>query len=227
MSVSSFLIRIVAPLIAAFLVGGAAYGQSVADVGLVNQLSGDVTYSNESSSNAKVQAFMKIRQGDRFNVPSGGQLRITYFQGGRQESWKGPASFKTGAQQSDLVSGAKPEIAQLPAAVQQRIKQIPELVQIAKTSRAGGIAVRGLSKKQQASLEQQADVAAARDTYQKLRTQLPADDITPELYLFTVLQEYLLYDEMKVVSDEMVRKQPNNLDVQELAAWVKSRNQPQ
>lgn len=223
----SFLItRVVTLLCVAFLVNGLAYAQSASDVGLVNQFSGDVTYSGESGANIKAQAFMKIRQGDRFNIPAGAQLRVTYFQGGKQESWKGPASFKVGKESSELTGGAKPEIAQLPSAVPQKIKQLSELVQIAKLSRAGGGTVRSPTRKQQASLEQQNEVAAARDTYQKLRNQLPADDITPELYFFTVLQEYLLYDEMKTVADAMLKKQPNNPDVQELAAWAGSTQKP-
>lgn len=220
--IPSFLItRVLAPLCVAFLVSGWAYAQSASDVGLVNQFSGDVTYSGESGANIKAQAFMKIRKGDRFNVPSGGHLRLTYFQGGRQESWKGPASLKAGTSESELVSGAKPEIAQLPSAVQQKIKQFPELVQIAKVSRAGGGTVRSMPRKQAGSQEQQTNVAAAKDTYQKLRSQLSADDITPELYLFAVLQDYLLYDEMKTVADEMLKKQPNSPEVHDLAAWAK------
>ena len=47
-----------------------------------------------------------------------------------------------------------------------------------------------------------------------------ADDITPELYLYSVLQDFLLYDDMKPVVDEMSKRQPANAEVQELAAWV-------
>ena len=75
------------------------------------------------------------------------------------------------------------------------------------------------------SAEQQAEVKAAKDTYGKLRSQLGADDITPELYLYSVLQDYLLYDDMRPVVDEMSKRQPTSTEVQELAAWVKSRTQ--
>jgi len=201
-----------------------AYGQT-ADVGLVNMLSGEVSYVSEGAAAKKAQAFMKVRQGDRFTVAAGSQVRVVYFQGGRQETWKGPSSFKAGTQQSDAASGQPAEVTTLPAAVPQKIAMVPELIQIAKLGRSGGVAVRGSSKQPKLTAEQQAEVASAKSTYEKMRSQSPADDITPELYLYSVLQDYLLYDDMKPVVDEMVKRQPQSSEVQELAAWVKDRTQ--
>jgi hypothetical protein len=206
---------------------GVALGVSAqtADVGLVNQLSGDVSYASGSASAAKAQAFMKMRQGDRFTVASGAQVRVVYFSGGRQETWKGPSTFKAGTQQSEAISGQAAEVAQMPAGVTQKIAQVPELVQIAKLGRSGGIAVRGGGKPGRLSSEQQAEVTQAKATYAQLRKGTTAEDITPELYLYSVLQDHLLYDDMKTVTDEMIKRQPGNPEVQELAAYVKSRSQ--
>ncbi len=211
-----------AALFAAAIMVGGAQAQSP-DVGLVNMLAGEVSYASEGAAAAKVQSFMKVRQGDRFTVPAGGAVRVVYFQGGRQETWKGPASFKAGARQGE--GGTPTEVTVLPASVPQKIAQVPELIQIAKLGRSGGVAVRGAAKAPRLSAEQQAEVKAAKDTYGKLRSQLGADDITPELYLYSVLQDYLLYDDMRPVVDEMNKRQPNSTEVQELAAWVKSRTQ--
>ncbi len=196
-----------------------------ADVGLVNMLNGDVSYASQGAATTKAQPFMKMRQGDRFTVPAGSQLRVVYFQGGRQETWKGPAAFRAGTQASEAASGAAPEVVTLPSSVPQRIAQVPELMQIAKLGRSGGVAVRGAGRPPKLSTEQQAEVKAARDIYGKLRTQSSSDDITPELYLYSVLQDYLMYDDMKPVVDEMAKRQPANTEVQELVAWVKSRTQ--
>ena len=211
-----------AALFAAAIMVGGAQAQSP-DVGLVNMLAGEVSYASEGAAAAKVQSFMKVRQGDRFTVPAGGAVRVVYFQGGRQETWKGPASFKAGARQGE--GGTPTEVTVLPASVPQKIAQVPELIQIAKLGRSGGVAVRGAAKAPRLSAEQQAEVKAAKDTYGKLRSQLGADDITPELYLYSVLQDYLLYDDMRPVVDEMSKRQPTSTEVQELAAWVKSRTQ--
>ena len=211
-----------AALFAAAIMVGGAQAQSL-DVGLVNMLAGEVSYASEGAAAAKAQSFMKVRQGDRFTVPAGGAVRVVYFQGGRQETWTGPASFKAGARQGE--GGTPTEVTVLPASVPQKIAQVPELIQIAKLGRSGGVAVRGAAKAPRLSAEQQAEVKAAKDTYGKLRSQLGADDITPELYLYSVLQDYLLYDDMRPVVDEMSKRQPTSTEVQELAAWVKSRTQ--
>ena len=194
-----------------------------ADVGLVNHINGEVSYSSAGASAAKAQAFMKVRQGDRFDVPAGAQVRVVYFQGGRQETWKGPAAFRAGARQSEAQSGQPAEVATLPAAVPQKIAQMPELLQIAKLGRPGGMAVRGAGKAPKLTPEQEAEVSAAKDIYKKMRRQAPADDITPELYLYSVLQDYLLYTDMKPIVDEMVKRQPQDSEIKELAAWVKSK----
>lgn len=195
------------------------------DVGLVNMLSGDVSYQSGDATPGKTLVFMKVRQGDRFIVPAGAQLRVVYFQGGRQEMWKGPGAFRAGSLQSEPSSGSPAEVTTLPSTVPHRISQIPELIQIARLGRSGGVQVRGMAKAPRLTAEQKAEVVGARDTYRKLRIASAADDVTPELYLYTVLQDYLLYDEMKPVAEDMVKRQPNNADVQALQAWVRSKSQ--
>jgi len=209
--------------VAVLLAVALAAGAQSSDVGLVNQLSGEVSYAGQGGTESKAQAYMKVRQGDRFTLPAGAQLRLVYFNGSRQETWKGPASFKAGTQQSEALSGQAAEATQLPSGVAQRIAQVPNLVQIAKLGRAGGIAVRGGSKPGRLSSEQQAEVSQAKATYAQMRQKASAEDITPELYFYSVLQDHLLYDDMKTVTDEMIKRQPNNSDAQELAAYVKTR----
>jgi len=208
---------------AALLTVALAAGAQSSDVGLVNQLSGDVNYAGRDGSEASAQAYMKVRQGDRFTLPAGAQLRLVYFNGSRQETWKGPASFKAGTQQSEALSGQAAETTQLPSGVAQKIALVPNLVQIAKLGRSGGIAVRGGGKPGRLSSEQQAEVSQAKAAYAQMRRQASEDDITPELYFYSVLQDHLLYGEMKTVTDEMLKRQPNNSEAQDLAAYVQSR----
>lgn len=206
----------------AMLAAAAAFAAD--DVGLINHLSGDVTYMSGKST-AKAKPYMKVREGDRFSVAAGAQLRVVYFQGGRQESYTGPASFTTGAQQSALHSGAQPQVSTLPSGVPQKISQTPELIQIARLGRSGGVAVRGTVREQRLTPQQQAEVRQARQTYDQLRQSAPADDITAELYLYSVLQDHLLYNDMKVVVSEMQRRQPSNPDVAVMAEYVKAKTE--
>ncbi len=194
--------------------------RAAGDVGMVNQLSGDVSYSS-GSGNARAQAFMKVREGDRFTVSAGAQVRVVYFQGGRQESFSGPASFTAGARASTVQSGAPPQVTVLPSGVPQKISQTPELIQIAKLGRSGGVAVRGVEREPHLTPAQQAEVRQARETYRTLRAGAAPDDITPELYLYSVLQDHLLYEDMKPVVEEMAKRQPQSPEVADLRAYVR------
>jgi hypothetical protein len=190
------------------------------DVGLINHLTGDVSFTSAGAS-AKARAYMKIREGDRFILPAGAQMRVVYFESGRQESFSGPAGFTAGARQSAVQAGAQPQVTSLPSGVSQKISQTPELIQIAKLGRSGGVAVRGMGREQRLTPQQQAEVRQAHQTYEQLRKSAAADDITPELYLYAVLQDQLLYDDMKKVVSEMQMRQPKNPDVAAMVEYVR------
>ncbi len=209
---------------AAMLAAAGAFAAD--DVGLINHLAGDATYTSGKNT-AKAKPFMKVREGDRFSVAPGTQLRVVYFKGGRQESYAGPAGFTIGAEQSTVQNGAQPQLSTLPAGVPQKISQAPELIQIAKLGRSGGVAVRGAAREQRLTAQQQAEVRQARNTYEQLRQSSPADDITAELYLYSVLQDNLLYTDMKAVVSEMQRRQPGNPDVAVMAEYVKAKTEAQ
>lgn len=194
------------------------------DVGLINHLAGDASYAS-GGSRAKASAYMKVREGDRFTLAPGAQLRLVYFQGGRQESFTGPARFTAGKQASTLQSGSKPQVSTLPSGVSQRIAQTPELLAIAKLGRAGGVSVRSAARARPLTPEQEAEISQARATYERLRQAAPADDITPELYLYSVLEEHGLYPDMKVVVSEMQRRQPRNADIAAMAEYVEAKSQ--
>ncbi len=206
-----------AAALAALLVAGSA----LADAGLINQLSGDVWYTSGGAAATKAKAFMKVREGDRFTIHAGAQARIVYFQGGRQESYTGPATLIIGAQASQQQTGAAAQVSQLPAGVPQKIAQTPELVQIARLGRSGGVAVRGAQPAQRLSPQAQAEVRQARQTYEQMRKTAAANDIVPEQYLYAVLQDHLLYEDMKPVVAEMQKRQPSNPDIEAMAEYVK------
>src|SRR5579871_1327380 len=108
-----------------------AFGLSVAayagDVGLVNQLNGDVSYQAGSAAPSKATAFMKIREGDKVTVADGALVRVIYFDGGRQETWKGPASFKAGAKQADAITGHA-DVSQVPGGASPKLAQTTEVL---------------------------------------------------------------------------------------------------
>jgi hypothetical protein len=164
-------------LLALSLLGHAAHAQE--DVGLVDLVAGEVVFQ---AGRAKV--FMKVREGDRFEVPAGAQLRLVYFAGARQERWQGPASLRAGKRESAPLAGKPAEVALLPASVPQRLARIPELTQ---NPLFGGVRVRGSKPPATPRVETEESLREARATYAKLRRELPAEDITPELFLYAAL----------------------------------------
>jgi uncharacterized caspase-like protein len=213
--VGSFIASLV--FLVTVVTGGAALAQG-ADVALVDMVSGDVSYAPRTGTPGKVQPFMKVRDGDRISLAAGAQVRIVFFEAARQERWVGPASFRAGKAAAEAISGKAADTRSLPAGVSQHLAQVPELIQ---SSRLGGSQLRGgPARRAKAGADQQATLAQARATYASMRQTLSADDLTPELYLYAALYEFLAYDEMQSVVTEMQRKQPGNQDLKALAAWV-------
>ena len=153
--------------------------QAQEDVGLVSLVAGEVSYQA-----GPVRAFMKVREGDRFELPPGAQLRLIYFTGARQEKWQGPAGLSAGKRESAALAGMPAEVSVLPASVPRRLARIPELAQNAVF---GGVRVRGKPPAPAAATETEESLREARATYAGLRRQLPADDLTPELFLYAAL----------------------------------------
>lgn len=195
-----------------------------ADVGLINHLAGEAVYTNGRNT-APAKAFMTVRDGDRITLASGAQVSVVYFEGGRRESYTGPAMFTAGLRESTVQNGAQPQVSTLPSGVPQTISQAPELIQIARLGRSGGVASRAAGRDSRLTPQQHAEVRHARQTYEELRQSAAADDITPELYLYSVFQDHLLYQDMKVVVSEMARRQPENPDVAVLVDYVKVRTE--
>ncbi len=196
------LVRILGIAILA-LAAGAAW----ADVAVINDLAGDVHYGTAN----KATPFMKVREGDVFTVAKGARVRLLYMANGRQETFAGPARFIAGADASKVQQGAQPQVQVLPPIVGMKVAKGMELVGNPKLSRIGGITVRGAGPKLTA--EQQAELADARQTYAQMRASAAEDDITPELFLFSVLNDLQLSAEMKTVAADMKKRQPGNPDI--------------
>jgi hypothetical protein len=202
------------------------------DVGIVTQLSGDVTYKNEEYQKTpdKAQAFMKIFQGDYFQVEAKATLQLVYFLSGRKETWKGPAAFTVGEAQS-RAKGEKgmqvqPEVKILPSGILEGVRCVPALLRRAGLSRSGIMQVRGLGESTQKSKvpiqEERAEIAMAKENYRNLRNQTKEEDITPELYLLGILANYDQFEEMEKVIKDTLKKLPNNEALKKLEAWVRT-----
>lgn len=201
-------------LLLAALLGATAAGAQ--DIGLVDLVSGEVTYSAPGGKAEKVKAYMKVREGDRFQVPASAQVRVVYFDGARHERWAGPAAFRATRERGTAIQGLPAEVGALPASVPLRIARVPELLE---NARLGGVQLRGMKAPPKPASE--SALREAQGTYESLRARLPKDDIMPELYLYAVLAEHGRHDELRPVIAEMQRKQPQSEEVKWLARSIR------
>lgn len=198
---------------AALLTAGAVSAQEAAgDVALVNALQGEVSYQGKEGPARKAQPYMRLRHGDKVILASAASsIRISYTTANRQESWVGPGSFVATSTGGELLKGSKPQVMQLPAAVPQKLARVSELMN---TSRVGGLVVRSVKAPTTASKDEVVEAMAA---YESMRASAAPDDVTPELFLYSVFQEHGMTDDLKIVARDMLARQPNNPDIQQLA----------
>ena len=219
---------------ASFLAATVSAQTSLPDVGLITKLTGEATYWNKGDNQApaKVQAFMKVRQGDHLKLPAAASLTLLYFASGRQETWKGPVTFMAGDQESKVVGGKQPapqpEVKILPAKASKQLAGAPLPLSPASMSKSGVIQTMGPKCEPAAktapplSSEAQRKIKEAEKVYLDLKKSAAADDVTPDLYFFSVLAEYKQFPEMAKMVDAMLQKRPGDTALKDLKAWVRS-----
>ncbi len=200
------------------------------DVGLITRLSGDVTYKNESYQKVpeKAQAFMRIRKGDHFKIPTEAMVQLIYFRSGRKETWKGPVILVVDDVESrargEKGAPIRPEVTILPTETSQTMRRITILLNRAGLGRSGTMQVRGKDEGSQEpipmSKDEQVEISMAKENYQSMRSQTEADDITPEMFLLGVLANYDKFEEMEPVIKEAQKIQPGNSVLKKLKEWV-------
>jgi hypothetical protein len=215
-----------------FTAAGATAQTAAADVGLVTKVSGQATYWNqdECQQPSSVQAFMKVRRGDRLELAPAASLTLLYFGSGRQETWKGPATLVAGDTESTALGDRQPlpqpEVRILPVKASKRIAAVP----LSPSSPGKSGAIQTMSARSvptptikapaaPVSGDVQMKIKEARQVYQDLKKSASTDDITPELYFVSVLAEYKQFGDMDIVVDAMLRKRPGDPALKELKAW--------
>ena len=160
-----------------------------ADVGMITQLSGEVSITSGSGTQAAAP-FIKVNTGDKLTLANGARVQMVYFGNGRQEVWKGGGNIEVGS--LDSKSTIKPDVSQLPPLVALQLAKMPVAGQQGK---AGMIRMRSLGA---------SDTVAKLDKqYGDLKRNAEADDTTPEVYLLSGLIELKDFKRAKSVLAEL------------------------
>jgi hypothetical protein len=203
------------------------------DIGMVIRLTSKVMYWHEGFENnpMKVQTFMKVRPKDYFKLAPHSVVQLVYFSNGRKETWTGPGLFRIGESGSEPVgepgSSGEPKVMSLPASVVDEVRQVSPLIDPSRLHRSGGVQLRGGPTSPEPPLEpmplteeQKQEIAEAEAVYRSLLTKVEADDILPELYMFSVLADFDQFPAMRALVEKMKKKQPDNLAIDRLDEWI-------
>ncbi|OQA34451.1 MAG: hypothetical protein BWY57_00461 [Betaproteobacteria bacterium ADurb.Bin341] len=179
---------------------------AASEVVLVSGVKGAVTLEAIGIPKTPLQPFLRLKAGDRLNIPADGQVSLVYFDRGRQEIWPGAAALLIGEQESQKVSGnAEAQFKQLPPQVtkqMQRSTPAPDgkvgavLLRENADGKVGAVRLRSIGPIDA--------MTKLENTYKELRASAASADIEPELYLLAGLfeqREYLrLEKEMERIS---------------------------
>lgn len=182
---------------------------STAEVGgFVTQSQGKITFKAAGGDEQALPPFARLVSGTHIKMGDNARLQIIYLGSGRQESWTGRAEFVVGDQDSRAIGQtAAPSIRMLPPYMVKTLVRSNEVMANIH-ARQGMIRVR--------SLLSGAKVREAETRYAELRAQTTEDDITPEIYLLTTLDDLKAYKSMKKPLAEMLRRQPDNTEARVL-----------
>ncbi len=134
----------------------------------------------------------------------------------------------TARSQRDLNQGCE-TVLQLPAVVSRELQRISRIV-----DPSSSVSVRNNSKGNgpggndnewvtlNLSPGNSFEVTQAENIYDELKKKLPDNDVTAELFLFSVLSRYRKFSKMEELLTVMRRKQPENKTITYLAEWLKS-----
>jgi len=185
-----------------------AAGAAWANVGMITQLSGEVTLSVAGKSQ-KAVPFLKLKAGDKLAVPADGSVKLVYFGNGRQEVWKGGAQVEVGSLEGK--SGAKAEVSQLPPLVVNQLAKTPAPGQ---QGRTGMVRLRSLLDPDAADkLEAQ---------YKDFKKQIGVDDPTAEVFYLSGLVEMREFSKARAVLDGLAGKAPYQSMIEHFDPVVKA-----
>jgi hypothetical protein len=187
-------------------------------VAVVTLLAGEVSYSKENLPDSPARLFMGAFPGDRFTLNAGAQIRVIYPEVSREEVWRGPVTIRVMEKQGDSTNGKPLQISKPEGDIPHYLNYAPDLIQVAKLSRT--LMRRPGVPPPRITPAQRETIANAQKSYALMRTSASVGDIAPEMYLYAVLLDFLLYEEAVPVTTEMLKVQPDNEDIKALLDYV-------
>jgi len=191
------------------LIGLVAFGCSqvwAAEVALVTSVQGRVMRLGDAAP-AAVEAFVKLKEGDRLSLEKGARLQVVYFENGRQETWSGAGRLDLTAREGKASGLPAAQVKSLPLVMARQLARTPALDS---QGRGGVTRLRAVHSPDA--------VAKLEETYQDLRVRAGRDELEPEMYLLSALYEMRELDRVEKVLGSLKQDWPNSSEAALLIA---------
>jgi len=170
-----------------------------AEVALVMSVHGKVTRLAEVPGPVAVEAFVKLKEGDRLSLDNDSRLQVVYFENGRRETWSGPGRLEMAPREGKASGLPAPEVKTLPLVMAKQLARTPALDS---QGRAGVTRLR--------SVPSPDALTKLEDSYRELKSRAGGDDLAPEMYLLSGLYEMRELSRVERVLGDLQQDQPKN-----------------
>jgi hypothetical protein len=157
-----------------------------------------------------IEAFVKLKDGDRLSLEKGSRLQVVYFENGRQETWSGPGRLELTPLEGKASGLPPPEVKSLPLVMSRQLARTPALDS---QGRGGVTRLR--------SVPGPDAMAKLDNTYQDLKSRAGPDDLGPEMYLLSGLFDMRELDRVERVLGDLQQERPKNAEAALLIALYK------
>jgi hypothetical protein len=184
-----------------FFIGLVVFGCSqvwAAEVALVTSVHGRVMRLGDATP-APVEAFVKLKEGDRLSLEKDARLQVVYFENGRQETWSGPGRLDLTAREGKASGLPAAQVKMLPLVMARQLARTPAL----DSQGRGGVTRLRAVRSPDA-------LAKLEETYQDLRIRAGRDELGPEMYLLSGLYEMQELERVDKVLGNLQHDWPNN-----------------
>jgi hypothetical protein len=176
------------------------------DAALVTALDGTVNRLT-AAGREPVQAFVKLKPGDKLTLESNARIQLVFFESKRQESWGGSGSLEIASAEAKGSGLPAPQVKTLPDILVRQIAKTPALDS---QGRAGVVRLRAIPTPEA--------LAKLDQNYQQLRQGAEKDDLNPELFLLVGLLEMRQLDRIEQVLADLQATHPGNMEAKVLVA---------
>jgi len=179
------------------------------EVALVMSVQGKVVRFSDAAP-VPVEAFVKLKEGDKLSLEKDARLQVVYFDNGRQETWSGPGRLEMTLREGKASGLSAAEVKSLPMVMARQLARTPAL---------DGQGRGGVTRLR--SVPGPDAMIKLEDTYHDLRSRAGPNDLGPEMYLLSGLYDMRELDRVERVLGDLQQDRPQNPEAALLVALYK------